>query len=125
MPDYEFALPWPPSVNHVWRRVGSKTLLSAEGRKYREAVWKHCLVVRIAGKRLEGRLSVKILVNPPDRRRRDIDNLAKVPLDALTHAAVWIDDSQIDELYIRRDEIKKGGFITIQITELQPGARNA
>ena len=68
---------------------------------------------------------MKILVNPPDRRRRDIDNLTKVPLDALTHAAVWEDDSQIDELYIRRDEIKKGGFITIQITELQAGERNA
>ena len=121
----EINLPWPPSVNHVWRCVGSKTLLSAEGRKYREAVGQHCLLGRIAGKRLEGRLSVKILVNPPDRRRRDIDNLTKVPLDALTHAAVWLDDSQIDELYIRRDEIKKGGFITIQITELQPGARNA
>ena len=114
----EINLPWPPSVNHVWRRVGSKTLLSAEGRKYREAVGQHCLLCRIAGKRLEGRLSVKILVNPPDRRRRDIDNLTKVPLDALTHAAVWEDDSQIDELYIRLDEIKKGGTITIQITEL-------
>ena len=118
-------LPWPPSVNRVWRNVKGKTLLSAEGRSYRALVGHHCLIKRIAGKRLAGRLSVKILVNPPNKIRRDIDNLAKVPLDALTHAAVWIDDSQIDELYIRRDEIKKGGFITIQITELQPGARNA
>lgn len=118
-------LPWPPSVNRVWRNVKGKTLLSAEGRNYRELVGQYCLIKRIAGKRLNGRLSVKILVNPPNKIRRDIDNLAKVPLDALTHAAVWLDDSQIDELYIRRDEIKKGGFITIQITELQPGARNA
>ena len=114
----EINLPWPPSVNHVWRRVGSKTLLSAEGRKYRESVGQHCLLGRIAGKRLEGRLSVKILVNPPDRRRRDIDNLTKVPLDALTHAAVWEDDSQIDELYIRRDAVTPGGTITIQIQQL-------
>lgn len=118
-------LPWPPSVNRIWRRVGNKTILSAEGRSYRELVGQHCLIKRIAGKRLAGRLSVKILVNPPNNIRRDIDNLAKVPLDALTHAAVWLDDSQIDELYIRRDEIKKGGFITIQITELQAGERNA
>ena len=118
-------LPWPPSVNRVWRNIKGKTLLSAEGRSYRELVGQHCLINRIAGKRLAGRLSVKILVNPPNKIRRDIDNLAKVPLDALTHAAVWLDDSQIDELYIRRDEIKKGGFMTIQIRELQPGARNA
>jgi crossover junction endodeoxyribonuclease RusA len=61
---------------------------------------------------------VKILVNPPDRRRRDIDNLTKVPLDALTHAAVWEDDSQIDELYIRRNPVTPGGAITIQIHQL-------
>ena len=114
----EINLPWPPSVNHVWRRVGSKTLLSAEGRKYREAVGRHCLMRRIAGARIPGRLSVRILVNPPDRRRRDIDNLTKVPLDALTHAAVWEDDSQIDELYIRRNPVTPGGAITIQIHQL-------
>lgn len=114
----EIELPWPPSVNHVWRRVGSKTLLSAQGRAYREAVGQHCLMHKIANTRLSGRLSVKILVNPPDRRRRDIDNLTKVPLDALTHAGVWDDDSQIDELYIRRNAVTSGGSITIQINEI-------
>lgn len=114
----EIELPWPPSVNHVWRRVGSKTILSADGRKYRETVGQHCLIRKIAGARISGRLSVKILVNPPDRRRRDIDNLTKVPLDALTHAGVWDDDSQIDELYIRRNAITAGGRITIQIQQL-------
>ena len=111
-------LPWPPSVNRVWRNIKGKTLLSAEGRSYRELVGQHCLIKRIAGKRLAGRLSVKILVNPPNKIRRDIDNLAKVPLDALTHAAVWLDDSQIDELYIRRNAIAPGGSITIQIHQL-------
>ena len=111
-------LPWPPSVNRVWRNVKGKTLLSAEGRSYRELVGQHCLIKRIAGKRLAGRLSVKILVNPPNKIRRDIDNLTKVPLDALTHAAVWEDDSQIDELYIRRNQVTPGGAITIQIHQL-------
>jgi Holliday junction resolvase RusA-like endonuclease len=31
---------------------------------------------------------------------------------------VWEDDSQIDELYIRRDAITPGGTITIQIQQL-------
>ena len=117
-------LPWPPSVNRIWRRVGNKTILSAEGREFRRTVQGICAINGISGKRIPGRLSVCITVNPPDRRKRDIDNLAKVPLDALTHAAVWLDDSQIDELYIRRNEIKQGGTITIQITEL-PGESHA
>ncbi len=86
-----------------------------------------CLASKITGKRILGRLSVKILVNPPDRRRRDIDNFTKVPLDALTHAGVWMDDSQIDELYVRRLPVKKGGEITVQIEQLNDyeGAGNA
>ena len=114
----EIKLPWPPSTNRVWRNVKGRTILSADGRMYREVVGRHCLASKIAGKRLSWRLSVRFIINPPDRRRRDIDNLVKVPLDALTHAAVWLDDSQIDEMYMRRKEVKKDGEITIQISEL-------
>jgi crossover junction endodeoxyribonuclease RusA len=111
-------LPWPPSVNRIWRRVGNKTILSAEGREFRKTVQGICAINGISGKRMAGRLSVCITANPPDRRKRDIDNLQKAPLDALTHAAVWEDDSQIDELLIRRDSIVSGGSIKITINEI-------
>ena len=111
-------LPWPPSVNRIWRRVGNKTILSAEGREFRKIVQDICAINGLSGKRIAGRLSVSITANPPDRRKRDIDNLQKAPLDALTHAAVWEDDSQIDELLIRRDRIVSGGSIQITINEM-------
>ena len=34
----EFHLPYPPSVNHYWRRVGARTLISRGGRAFRQAV---------------------------------------------------------------------------------------
>ena len=34
----ELELPVPPSINHYYRRVGPRTLISREGRAYREAV---------------------------------------------------------------------------------------
>nr|DAH86622.1 MAG TPA: endodeoxyribonuclease RUS [Caudoviricetes sp.] len=34
----EFELPWPPSVNHYYRHVGPRVLISRDGRKYREIV---------------------------------------------------------------------------------------
>ena len=34
----EFELPWPPSVNHYYRHVGPRVLISRDGRKYRERV---------------------------------------------------------------------------------------
>ncbi|NBW22487.1 MAG: RusA family crossover junction endodeoxyribonuclease, partial [Caulobacteraceae bacterium] len=39
--------------------------------------------------------SVRVVIEafPPDRRKRDLDNILKSLLDALTHAGVWEDDS--------------------------------
>ena len=76
------------------------------------------MAARVAGRRLAGRLAVTITVNPPDKRKRDIDNLAKAPLDALTHAGLWLDDSQIDKLSIERGPVTKGGQIHITISTI-------
>ena len=34
----KIALPYPPSINRYWRRVGSRTLISREGRAFRRNV---------------------------------------------------------------------------------------
>ncbi len=109
-------LPWPPSVNSYWRHpsrgpLAGRHLISEAGRLYRTSVW--ALAPRRAV--LTGRLSVVIEAYPPDRRARDIDNLPKAPLDALTHAGVWTDDSQIDKLTIERCAVVKGGRLDITI----------
>lgn len=39
---------------------------------------------------------------PPDRRKRDLDNLLKSLLDGLEGAGVFKDDAQIDDLQIVR-----------------------
>lgn len=94
-------LPFPPSTNRIWRRVGTKTLLSREGRAYRqECAW------RIALQRVQGfgaaRISMDIQAHMPDSRRRDLDNLLKSAQDALQAARLFEDDSQIVDLRIRR-----------------------
>lgn len=67
---------------------------------------------------IEQRLCVSILLYPPDRRVRDLDNYFKALLDALTHTNLWLDDSQIDELRIVRGEVKKGGECLVRISEI-------
>ena len=109
----ELPLPWPPSMNRYWRHVGAKTLLSRAGRQYRQAV---ALRVLLAGRpRVEGRLEVDIEAFPPDRRVRDLDNLQKSVLDSMAHAGVYADDGQIDDLRIRRGEVRKGGALAVTI----------
>jgi crossover junction endodeoxyribonuclease RusA len=45
----------------------------------------------------------------------DIDNRVKAALDALTHAGVYDDDSQIDELFVARGDIVKGGRCQVMV----------
>ena len=91
-------LPWPPSVNHYYRRVGYRTLISREGRKYRTAV---CAILRDLNIRpFDGKLSLTVEAHPPDKRRRDADNILKSLLDALQHGGAYYDDSQIIKLSV-------------------------
>lgn len=119
----ELNLPWPPTVNTYWRSLVIKgqvrVLTSLKGRDYQSSVARLCLLNR-AAKNLSGRLSVTITAYPPDRRARDLDNIAKSLLDALTKAGVWGDDSQIDRLIIQRGPVIKDGRVSVEIVEGAP-----
>ena len=113
-------LPYPPSVNHYWRRVGLHTLISREGRTFRRNV---CALLGGGGPRKPpsgGRISLAMDAFPPDRRRRDLDNIQKPVLDALEHAGVYADDSQIDLLVTRRREAVPVGRLLVTVDESPP-----
>ena len=111
-----FELPYPPSLNHYWRRSGPRTLISREGRRFRRDV-----MAILAARRIEpllGPLAVEVDVFPPDNRRRDIDNLPKALLDALEHGGAYADDSQIVKLTIEKRDAVTGGRTLVKIREL-------
>ena len=110
------SLPWPPSVNHYWRRAGANMHISTEGKRYRKTVAMECIRQRCPNH--NGRLCVSILAHPPDRRRRDLDNVLKSLLDAMEHGGAYLDDSQIDHLTIERMERTVGGRVVVCIKEL-------
>ena len=117
-----FSLPWPPTVNSYWRRVmingKPRTLISKAGREYRKSVvsvLRFPNLISLSGAVREGRLAVHIDAFPPDRRARDLDNLPKAVLDAITHAGVWGDDGQVDDLRIVRQKVVKGGELVVRI----------
>jgi crossover junction endodeoxyribonuclease RusA len=104
-------------VNHYYRRVGPRTLISREGREYRRAVC-GLLAPGSGGIRKPpagGRIALAMDAFPPDRRRRDLDNLLKGTQDALEHAGVYEDDSLIDLLAVVRREPVPGGRLAIRI----------
>lgn len=91
--------------------------ISARGRAYKSIVGGLCVDQGVYGLGLSGLLRLDIKAGPPDRRRRDLDNLSKSLFDSLQGAGVFIDDNQIDDFRMRRDrEIKKGTvLVTIYV----------
>ena len=118
----EMLLPFPPSANHYWRHVGPRTLISREGRTFRTNV---CALLGGGGPRKPpagGRIALAMDAFPPDLRRRDLDNLLKPTLDALQHAGVYEDDSQVDLLLVRRCEPDRPhGHVAIRVEPLPLG----
>jgi crossover junction endodeoxyribonuclease RusA len=110
-------LPFPPSVNAYWRHVGKRVLISEAGRIYAAAV--AGLVREDYPKPLTGRLCLIVEAYPPDCRSRDIDNLLKAPLDAMTKAGVYVDDSQIDAISLFRREVVPGGRLVVNIEQIR------
>lgn len=111
-------LPWPPSNNHYYTVARGRKILSPEGRAYGEAAALACAGQKRPVQPLSGRLGVEVLVSPPDRRRRDLDNMLKPVLDVLTRAGVIEDDGLIDNLWIVRQAPSDGGFIQVSVRVL-------
>ena len=108
-------LPYPPSVNHYWRRVGARTLISRGGRAFRQSV---CSILAASDiQPCAGALEVRIDLFPPDRRRRDVDNIQKALLDALEHGGAYFDDNQIVHLDTWKHEPVPGGKAVVRISQ--------
>jgi len=108
-------LPFPPSVNHYYRRVGPRTLISREGRAYQERV--AAILVALGVRPLRGPLHMRIEVYPPDNRRRDLDNLQKSLWDALQKGGAYHDDSQVVKFEVEKREVVPGGKVIVGIEE--------
>lgn len=125
-------LPWPPSVNNYWtsravyakkKKTTTKTngklsimkTLSERARAFRKTAIDECLVQGAINKALKGPLAVKLELYPPKNFRYDADNFCKGVLDALTHANVYGDDCQVEDLHIRKMFKVPDGKVIVQI----------
>ena len=121
---HRFWLPYPPSVNHYWTPFRGRIIVSRAGRAYRTEALTAIVQQGVPRESFDGPVSVHLAVHPPDRRRRDLDNLAKALLDALVMAAVIEDDGQIDELHVVREEVTSGGAIEVTVSAREANGLN-
>ncbi|MNC04143.1 Crossover junction endodeoxyribonuclease RusA [compost metagenome] len=127
----KLTLPFPPSVNAYWRSPNSgplkgRTLVSARGRAFQsEACAAIIEQLRRLPKPSSALAAVEIVLFPPDARRRDIDNYNKALFDALTHAGIWEDDSQIKRMLVEWGPVTQKGKVEITISKYEPAGAAA
>ncbi|UXO69965.1 RusA family crossover junction endodeoxyribonuclease [Pantoea dispersa] len=109
-------LPFPPSVNTYWRNTRKGVLISASGRSFRSNALADIMEqLRRAPEPITVNVSVSVILYPPDKRPRDLDNYLKAAFDSLTHAGVWVDDKQIKRFAVEWGPLTKGGKTEITI----------
>ncbi|EIC83332.1 RusA family crossover junction endodeoxyribonuclease [Serratia sp. M24T3] len=117
-------LPFPPSFNGYWRSpnkgaLKGRTLISESGRKFRANALASVLEqLRRRPKAITANVAVSIVLYPPTNQKRDLDNYFKALLDALTHAGVYADDSQIKDLHAVWGPVIKNGKAEVTIKEI-------
>ena len=107
-------LPWPPKElsPNAREHFHAKAKVA---KSYRQLA--HLLAC--GGKAPVGLDAAKVIITfePPDNRRRDLDNMLssiKSGLDGIA-AAIGVDDSKWS-LTIRKGEVVKGGLVTVEVT---------
>ena len=114
-------LPVPPSTNN---RMTKGMRLTKEYRYWKVEASKLIEAV-LEREPDDSRYAVTIYLYWGDKRRRDLDNFIKGPIDAVTESeCVWLDDSQVDAIRVyreqgHRDEVRmEEGTMQIVIEDL-------
>jgi crossover junction endodeoxyribonuclease RusA len=116
--EVDITLAWPPSVNRIWKYGKGRVRSDKSVIEYYKNMM---LLYRGKIKRtLKGRIRVHMNVYPPDNKVRDLDNILKVPMDAMQKMTVYKNDSQIDELHIYRKEVsKRNARLVVHLEEIE------
>jgi len=120
-------LPFPPSVNSLWNpRKGGGWRRSDKYRQWlTEAGWE---LVRQKPVKIPGRVGVRIHAIKPDKRVRDLDNLAKAVFDLLVTHKIIEDDKNVDAIQMAwqmPSDNLKGVSVTIWSIEYENVASGA
>lgn len=102
-----FLLPCPPSVNSYYFRGKTGVFVTEKGKEYRQLTQIRIKVLKM-DLNLESKLRLWVVLDPPDRKKRDADNILKCLLDSLQSAEVYKDDSQIADLRVLKKDFKPG-----------------
>ena len=117
-------LPYPPSLNHYWRRNANGGLrISAAGKAYRQStILEFHRVTGLYGGKGYFRepVAVEIAVFEPKHHVADLDNLLKCLLDSMTHARVYDDDKRVKYIQMAASAGGAAPSVRVEVSAMRP-----
>tara|TARA_B100001094_G_C17768538_1_gene593841 strand:- start:11 stop:370 length:360 start_codon:yes stop_codon:yes gene_type:complete len=112
---YKISLPYPPSVNSLWR-YSSRGVYRTP--KYRD--WLHTAGQGIFdAPAFQEPLKMTMRARAIDKRRRDIDNIIKPVCDLFEHQNVVVNDFWIQHLDVSWDQNINEGTVKVLLMTLE------
>lgn len=115
---YAITVDFPPSTNTYFTVIRGRKALSGKAQKYKRLVRKQ--IISQLGpkpKKLTGRLRIQIELSRFDNRDFDIANFEKCLTDCMSDF-LYVDDSQFDEVLIKRLPVSSEGFARVLIDQI-------
>lgn len=107
----KLTLPYPPSLNRMYRTVNGRFLISEEGRSYKTLAGWSARAQSVSPVAYPVELTIRAY---RPRRAGDLDNCLKVLLDSL-NGICWNDDSQVSTIHAYRFEDKSNPRVEVEI----------
>jgi crossover junction endodeoxyribonuclease RusA len=109
-------LPYPPSINTYWGFSGHRRFLTKKALEFKHIVQSNILLIPRNDWLGDAEIRMKIILHPPDARKRDIDNVLKPLLDSMI--GLYRDDSQIKYLSVLKSEKEHGGSCIVKLYKI-------
>lgn len=106
----ELSLPFPPPLSACFTNAAKRGRVKTK----RYIAWQqHAMYAAGWQPSLKGKVGVIVNATPPDKRKRDLDNLCKPIMDLLTTKGVIEDDSLVESLYLRWHREGEPGIVVM------------
>lgn len=119
---FEVALPYPPSVNRMWRNFRGRTVLSGDGKAYKAEVQR--LALAKGAELITGSLRLRVKLLPKTKKDgsasaivMDLSNCLKVAEDAL-QGVCYENDRQVESIRLDYGDAAEGGGLIVRIEKL-------
>lgn len=130
MPRITLDLPFPTSTNAIWRNRLKGAYRSPEYIRWLGLAGQHWLTQRArkAVKRVSGEYALVVILCPPNKRQRDLDNSLKSLSDFLVGSNIVDSDHLCVKLYVRwgtSEEAPLGCRVTIRSVQARVEKKNS